>query len=98
MATANSSTKVLSLLSAKVDLLGSLNAEIRALEKKTAEIKSQLIDSGLDQVEGKLFRASISEVVRSTLDLDIVRAMLTEAQVKRATKISKSVRVSLSDL
>ncbi|HOX27357.1 MAG TPA: hypothetical protein PLL30_17570 [Candidatus Krumholzibacteria bacterium] len=98
MATANSSSKVLSLLSAKVDLLGSLNAEIRALEKKTAEIKKQLIDSGLEQVEGKLFRASISEVVRATLEADVVRAMLTEAQIKRATKISKSTRVSLTDL
>jgi hypothetical protein len=51
----------LNTLSAKVDQLALLKAQIANLKADEARIKEDLTKSGLDVIDGNLYRASISE-------------------------------------
>jgi hypothetical protein len=85
-------------LSVNVDKLGALNAEIRALSKAADAIKDKLIASGLSEIEGKSYRAVISPRESVRLDSKIVKSFLSPAELALASKVSKSVSVSLYDL
>ena len=52
-------------LSAVVDDLGRLKAEISELTERKAELEQVLKDSGEDAVDGRLFRATISRFTRA---------------------------------
>jgi hypothetical protein len=51
----------LNALSAQVDQLALLKAQIANLKADEAQIKEDLAKSGLDVIEGNMYRASISE-------------------------------------
>lgn len=87
-------------LAANVDKLGAINAQIRALQAKASEIKSKLICSGLDEIEGKLFKAVIVEKSGSILfDSKKAKGFLSAAQIAACEKRgAASVSVSLYDL
>lgn len=80
----------LAFLAKKVDELGKLKAQISDLCEKEAEIKVLLIDSGITEIDGSKFRATVSKSIRETLNAEKVRAILTPAQVALATD-SRSV-------
>jgi hypothetical protein len=80
-------------LPAIVDELGYLQAEISKLSARADAIKATLKASDLDTVNGNLFRATISEVTRDTLDQKAVRAKLSRQFIVANTKTSTSVRV-----
>lgn len=65
-----------------VDQLGSLLAEIKTLEARADEIKTQIKEAasagGPRVVEGALFKATYSESNRSTVDYKAVVALLAD--------------------
>lgn len=76
-----------------VDELGELQAEISKLSARADKIKAALKASDLETINGDLFRATISEVTRDTLDQKAVRAKLSRQFIVANTKTSTSVRV-----
>lgn len=50
------------------DRLGILRAEIAELEKREKEIKTALIKCGWDEIEGRLFRVTVSHANFTTVD------------------------------
>jgi len=79
-----------------VDELGELKARIADLTKQETKLKAALIASGYAEIDGSLFRATVTWTERATLDSEAVRAMLTPDQVKACTRVTeiKAVRVS----
>jgi hypothetical protein len=78
-----------------VDELGTLKAQIAALTEREKALKASLFESGYAEIDGAHYRATVSWTERATLDSEAVRALLTEEQVRRCTKVSevKTVRV-----
>lgn len=60
-----------------IDDLGHLKAQIAELTLQEKAIKTALEDLDTGAYEGELFRLSISETVRKTLDMDAVREKLS---------------------
>jgi hypothetical protein len=79
-----------------VDELGELKARIADLTKQETKLKAALIESGYAEIDGSLFRATVTWTERATLDSEAVRALLTPDQVKTCTRVTeiKAVRVS----
>jgi hypothetical protein len=84
-------------LAAKVDTLGALNAQIAELQGQAELIKAELKSTGLDTIEGTLFKCAISLVKRATLNSGRVKSLLTPAQIAACTDISESVRLIVYD-
>lgn len=72
-------------LAKKVDELGKVKAKIAELCEKESEIKLLLIDSGLSEIDGGKFRATVSKSIREILNADRVRAILTPVQLATVT-------------
>ena len=85
-------------LSANVDRLGVLNAEIADLKKKADAIKDKLIASGESEVFGKAYKAVI--VAKSSVKLDSkkAKALLSAKQIADCSKLIDSISVSLYDI
>jgi len=60
-----------------VDEYGVLCAEMAALKVRQAVLKKQMLDVGLAEMEGALFRITISTCVAETLDMEAVREKLS---------------------
>jgi len=78
-----------------VDELGALKAQISSLTDREKILKKALSDSGYAEIDGSLFRATVSWTERATLDTEAVRSILTEDQQRDCTRVSEimSVRV-----
>jgi hypothetical protein len=61
------------------DQLGTLKAEIAALEDREKSLRDELIRRGGAEIEGAMYRATISDAVRWTLDAKGVKAEMGEA-------------------
>lgn len=51
-----------------VDRLGAVKAKIADLQQVESKIKEDLIESGIDSIEGRLFRATVSRYDRKSVD------------------------------
>jgi hypothetical protein len=78
-----------------VDELGALKARIANLTEEEKILKTALRRSGYSEIDGTLFRATVTWTERSTLDPETVRGILTEAQLKECTRVTeiKAVRI-----
>lgn len=78
-----------------IDKLGMLNAQIAEIQAQAAEIKKELIESigPGHHADGDLFRVSIAESERVTLDADDVRRFLHPNQLRVCERKSKVVTV-----
>lgn len=54
-------------LAAKVDQLGAMQAAIADMKRKADQIRTELEDAGLDNIDGQLFRVNFATVAGSTL-------------------------------
>ena len=90
-------------ITAIVDQLGELKAKLADLNAQEAELKSILIASGQEVIEGHLFRVSISQVARSSRDTtfkdaieDLIATHLSRQFITAHTgeTVSPVVRVS----
>jgi len=65
-----------------VDQLGKVKAKIANLEKTEATLRQDIIDTGVEEAEGELFRATVN-----TTDVDYVGyKAVVEALADKATK------------
>jgi hypothetical protein len=85
-------------LTAMVDDLGELNARISVLAKQADALKKSLKLCGFDEVIGTSFRAVISTRTTARLDSELVRSILSPAEVDACTVESTSTSISLYDL
>jgi len=73
-------------LTATIDALGALKAEIAKLELQEKALKKALADLAPGAYEGELFRLAISQSVRCTLDMDAVREKLSPQFIAAHTR------------
>jgi len=83
-------------LKAIVDELGALKAAIAELTEKEKELKTAIAASGYAELDGDLYRATVSLSERVTLDSEKVRALLSDAQIAACSRTTEvlSVRVA----
>ena len=83
-------------LAAIVDELGTLKAAIAELTEKEKELKTIVAASGYAELDGELFRATVSLSERVTLDSEKVRALLSPSQIAACSRVTEvtSVRVA----
>lgn len=70
-------TTNVSVLFPVADEYGEICAQIAALKIKQDELKKKIIGSGVRELEGNLFRISVSTCEVETLDMEAVRAKLS---------------------
>lgn len=78
-----------------VDKLGKLKAMISKLTKQEDALKTVLAASGLKAIDGKNYRATITDITRTTLDSKRVRALLTSSQILACSNTSTSTTVKI---
>lgn len=83
-------------ISAIVDQLGMLKAQQADLKVKADALIEQLKATGRTEIEGSVFRATISTATRETLDSRKVRAVLTAKQLKAVTVESEVVTLKIA--
>ena len=71
---------------ALVDELGSIKADLADLKAREEGLKAELIARGLPEAEGALFRATVSQGARWTLDVERVRAEMGEGWPSRRAR------------
>lgn len=54
-------------MAAKVDRLGAIQAATASLKKEADQIRAELEDAGLADIEGQLFRVNFAQVTGSTI-------------------------------
>lgn len=82
-------------LTKKVDQLATINATIADLKFKADIIKADLMDSGLESIDGQLFRATIVHATITRLDQSKAKSFLTPAQLSNCFVSSDSISVRI---
>lgn len=79
------------------DKLGQLKAQIADLEKTETELKKQLLESGVEEAIGKLFRVSVATFEKATVDYKQLVADLEvpESKLKKYTTVKDQTRISV---
>jgi hypothetical protein len=79
-----------------VDQLGHVKAEASEIKAREDALKAELIARGVESAEGMLFRASISQATRWTLDAERIKAEMGELWAVAHSKVSAVTSVRLS--
>lgn len=84
MATATISNNGVAVL---VDQLGRVKARIADLEAEEARIRQEIVDSGVQVAEGRLFRCTVSAVATDRIDYKgVVEALPHTPQLQRLVR------------
>jgi hypothetical protein len=78
-----------------VDALGHVKAEAAEIKAREDSLKAELIARGVPEADGMLFRATISESTRWTLDVTAIREEMGEAWCDKRSKVSRSTSVRI---
>lgn len=78
----------MSNLTSTIDALGHLRAQLAELKAREDELKAVLIENGVGAYDGELFRATVSESERETLDLEAVREKLSPQFLRAHTRVT----------
>ena len=79
-----------------VDRLGNIQAQMADLKNEQAALKQLLQESGEKVVEGQLFRASIADKVRRSLEMKAIRKKLTPQFMRAHTIETHYTEVKVS--
>ncbi len=86
------------IAAAAVDELGAIKAQIAELKAREEQIKQDLVECGVSEAEGRLFRATVSLVERETTDWKAVAQKLNPSRqlitAHTSSTTSSTVRVS----
>ena len=87
-------------LTATIDRLGFIKAQIAELLREEKALKATLIERGPGSYEGELYLAIVSKSARETLDMDALRRKLSAQFIRAHTNIIpvNMVRVLPRDL
>jgi hypothetical protein len=78
----------MSNLTSAIDRLGVVKAQLAALKREEDELKAVLVEQGPGAYEGDLYRVTVSQADRETLDMDAVRAKLTPQFIRAHTNVT----------
>jgi hypothetical protein len=79
-----------------VDRLGHVKAEAAEIKAREDVLKAELIARGISDAEGALFRVTISEATRWTLDADGIRREMGEGWCLARSKVASVTTVRVS--
>ena len=82
-------------LTALIDELGVLKAQIADLEVRETALKDALIEAGPGAYEGDFYRATVSVADRNTLDMKKVREKLSPQFIAANTKTTEVTTVKV---
>jgi cell division protein FtsB len=80
-------------LTAAIDQLGDLQAQIAELTTRAKAIKDEIKELGDGAYEGELFRVTVSTSERETLDMAAVREKLSPQFIRAHTNVTPVVTV-----
>lgn len=83
-------------LAQKVDELGALKAAIADLVDREKALKAEIAASGYAEIDGALFRATVSLSETTRLESDKVRAILSPAQIAACSKTTEVTTVRVA--
>ena len=83
-------------LASLVDELGALKAAIAELTDKEKELKTIIAASGYAELDGALYRATVSLSERTTLDTEKVRALLSSEQIAAVSRVTETTTVRVA--
>src|SRR5690242_17350519 len=70
------------------DQLGHVKAEAAEIKAREEALKAELVSRGVESAEGMLFRATVSQATRWTLDADRIKAEMGELWTVAHSKVS----------
>ena len=79
-----------------VDQLGNAKAEVAEVKAREDALRAELIARGVDSAEGMLFRATVAQATRWTIDTDRTKAEMGELWTVAHSKVSSVTSVRLS--
>jgi hypothetical protein len=79
-----------------VDQLGHVKAEAAEIKAREDALRAELIARGITEAEGMLFRATVTEATRWTLDAERIKAEMGELWTVAHSKVSAVTSVRLS--
>jgi hypothetical protein len=71
-----------------VDELGALKAQIAALQDQYDNKIAVFKDFGVGEYTGKVYKVTVTEASRTTLDSKLVKGFLTPAQINQCSKVA----------
>ena len=83
-------------LTSTIDQLGLIKAQLAGLKAQEEALRAVLIEQGPGAYEGELFRVTVSESERCTLDMAAVRAKLSRQFIQANTTVTPVVTVKVS--
>jgi hypothetical protein len=87
---------VMNNLTSTIDALGAIKAQIADLKAQEEALRAVLVEQGPGAYEGDLFRATVSESERATLDMAAVRAKLSRQFIQANTIVTPVVTVRVA--
>jgi hypothetical protein len=79
-----------------IDHLGHAKAEAAEIKTREDALKAELIARGISEAEGMLFRVTVTEAARWTLDTDRVKAEMGAPWYEARCKVGMSTTVRVS--
>jgi hypothetical protein len=89
-------TKQIAVQGGDVDKLGVLLAQISDLTAQAKKIKDALKKSGVDSMDGALFRATVVTQEKTTYDVDVLKTAADKATLELAMRESVCVQVRVT--
>ncbi len=81
-------------LKRKADKIGQLKAQVSDLNEKIDQLKQELIDAKVTEVDGKLFRVTLSTEEKAIVDWKSIAATY-ELPLKKFTRYTPSIRMNV---
>jgi hypothetical protein len=81
-----------------IDRLGELKAKIADLEEEAYQLRQIVLELGVGSYDGKLFRATVSQFERATLDLKAVREKLSPQFIRANTRHKEVTTVTVTQI
>ena len=78
----------MSNLSPTIDRLGVVKAQLAVLKQEEDALKATLIEQGPGAYEGELYRVTVSQTERETLDMAAVREHLSRQFIQAHTNVT----------
>lgn len=79
-----------------IDRLGELKAKIAELQTEEKALRDEVIALGVGAHEGDLFRATVTESERATLDMAAVREKLSPQFITAHTTVTEVITVKVT--
>ena len=80
------------------DQIGQLDAQIKALTEQLDALKEQAKASGLDEIEGRIFKVSIGKSIRTSLDTASIKKELGQQWYDDRCKLAEVTTIRVKPL